>query len=548
MSEGDHSGPSGGPQPGERGDEAWWRSGVLYQVYVRSFADSDADGVGDLRGVIDHLDHLEWLGVGGIWLSPVTASADADWGYDVSDYCRVHPELGTIDDLDELIARAGDRGIRVLMDLVPNHTSDQHPWFVDSRSSRSARRRDWYVWADPGADGSPPNNWVSSFGGPAWTWDQSTGQYYLHNHLAEQPDLNWWNRDVRAAFDEILRFWFDRGVAGFRIDVCNMIVKDALLRDNPPATVDDDAEAQLFGQRPVFNANRPEVHDVIRRWRRIADSYDPGRLLVGETPVGAEALARYYGDGADELHLAFNFPFIGSPLSADPLRSVVEDAEALLPPAAWPAWTGSNHDMSRLATRWAEGDPRKVRAALMMLLCLRGTAVLYQGDEIGLQNSPVPQEDLRDPLGVRYWPYYEGRDAMRTPMPWRPGAGGGFTDPRARPWLPMSDPEACNVESQRDDPHSVLALVRDLVALRRRIPDLGLGAYAGRAAPPGVWAWQRGKGHLVAVNLGEDAVVWELPEGRVVIGTDRSRDGEPVPGHTRLGGWEGLVVELAPTG
>ncbi|MHB8220751.1 MAG: alpha-amylase family glycosyl hydrolase [Acidimicrobiales bacterium] len=513
---------------------------------MRSFADSDADGVGDLRGVIDHLDHLEWLGVDGVWLSPVTASPDADWGYDVADYQEVHPELGTMDDVDDLIAQACQRGIRILMDLVPNHTSDQHPWFVDSRSSRSARRRDWYVWADPGADGSPPNNWVSSFGGPAWTLDEATGQYYLHNHLAEQPDLNWWNDEVRDTFDAILRFWFDRGVAGFRIDVCNVIVKDALLRDNPPATADDDAEAQLFGQRPVFNANRPEVHEVIRRWRRIADSYDPGRVLVGETPVSTEELARYYGDGADELHLAFNFPFIGSPLSADAMRHVIEEAETLLPPAAWPAWTGSNHDMSRLATRWAEDDPRRVRAALMMLLGLRGTTVLYQGDEIGLGNSQVRQEDLRDPLGVRYWPYYEGRDAMRTPMPWQPGAGGGFTDPRTRPWLPLSDPEACNVESQRDDPHSVLSLVRDLVALRRRVRDLRSGAYASLATPPDVWAWQRGTGHVVVVNLADGAATWEMPEGRVRIGTDRSRDGEPVSGDVGLAGWEGLVVELAP--
>lgn len=519
---------------------------MLYQIYVRSFADSNDDGIGDLRGVIEHLDHLEGLGVDGIWLSPVTDSPNVDWGYDVADYFGVHPELGTMDDVDELVATARERGIRVLMDLVPNHTSDRHPWFVDSRSSRTAPMRGWYVWADPTVGGGPPNNWVSSFGGPAWTLDDTTGQYYLHNHLPEQPDLNWWNGEVRDMFDSVLRFWLDRGIAGYRIDVCNIVVKDALLRDNPPATADDDAEAQLFGQRPVFNANRPEVHEVIRRWRRIADSYEPSRILIGETPVRTEELARYYGDGTDELHLAFNFPFIESPLSAGELRHVVEEVESLLPAGACPAWTGSNHDMSRLATRWAGDDPRKVRAALMMLLCLRGTAVLYQGDEIGLGNGSVDREDLKDPLGVRYWPYYEGRDAMRTPMPWRAGPGAGFTHPTARPWLPLSDPERCNVEGQIGDPGSVLTLVKDLISLRRQTPDLRTGASASRAAPPGAWCWQRGDHHLVVVNLDDADTRWDAPVGRVKIGTDRGRDGERVAGVVPLAGWEGLVVELVP--
>jgi alpha-glucosidase len=519
---------------------------VLYQIYVRSFADSNGDGIGDIRGVIDHLDHLERLGVDGIWLSPVTNSPNADWGYDVADYFGVHPELGSMEDLDELVATAGDRGIRVLVDLVPNHTSDQHPWFVESRSSRTSPKRSWYVWADPAVGGGPPNNWVSSFGGPAWTLDDTTGQYYLHNHLTEQPDLNWWNDEVRDMFDSVLRFWLDREIAGFRIDVCNMVVKDAQLRDNPPATADDDAEAQLFGQRPVFNANRPEVHEVIRRWRRIADSYEPSRILVGETPVRTEELARYYGDGTDELHLAFNFPFIESPLSAGNLRPVVEEVESLLPAGACPVWTGSNHDMSRLATRWARDDPHKVRAALVMLLCLRGTVVLYQGDEIGLGNGAVDREDLKDPLGVRYWPHYEGRDAMRTPLPWRSGPGGGFTHPTARPWLPLGHPERCNVASQSDDPGSVLTLVRDLISLRRRTPDLRSGAYATRGAPAGAWSWQRGARHVVVVNLDDAAIGWDAPTGWVKIGTDRDRDGERVTGVVPLAAWEGLVVEVAP--
>jgi alpha-glucosidase len=497
-----------------------------------------------VQGIVDHLDYLQWLGIDGIWLSPITVSPNADWGYDVADYCAVQPELGNLDAFDLLVAEAQKRGMRVLVDLVPNHTSEQHPWFVDSRTSRSAARRDWYVWADPKPDGSAPNNWVSSFGGPAWTLDGATGQYYLHNHLSEQPDLNWWNEDVRDAFDAILRFWFDRGVAGFRIDVCNIIVKDSQLRDNPPATEDDDLEAQLFGQRPLYNGNRPEVHEVIRRWRRLADSYDPPRVLIGETPVKIETLVDYYGDGGDELNLAFNFPFITASLDATAMRRIVEDTEAMLPPGAWPAWTGSNHDMSRFASRWAQGDPRKARTALLMLLCLRGTPVLYQGDEIGLGDVPVAQEDLRDPLGIRYWPAYAGRDAMRTPMPWRDVPGGGFTSPDARPWLPLGPTEECNVEQQRSDPTSMLTLTRDLISLRRRTPDLRTGTYETIGAPEGSWAWRRGAHVAVVLNMSERAVVLEGMRGHVHIGTDRDRDGQPFAEVLRLREWEGVVAEI----
>ncbi len=522
----------------------WWMSGVLYQVYPRSFADSNGDGTGDLVGIIHHLDHLQWLGVDGVWLSPVTLSPNADWGYDVSDYLALQPDLGTSEDLDRLIAEAGSRGIRVLMDLVPNHTSDRHPWFVDARTSRDAAHRSWYVWADPKADGTAPNNWVSSFGGPAWTLDE-TGQYYLHNHLVEQPDLNWWEDEVRLEFDRILTHWLDRGVAGFRIDVCNIIIKDALLRDNPPSTDSDPPDVQLFGQRPVYSGNRPEVHEVIRRWRALVDRY-PGSVLVGETPVEpAEALAPYYGNGHDELHLAFNFPFISAPLEEPAMRAVVEATEAALPAGAWPVWTGSNHDMSRFATRWAANDPARVRAALVLLLGLRGTPVLYQGDEIGLGDVVVAREDLRDPLGVRYWPHYAGRDGMRTPMPWRDAPGGGFTDAGVRPWLPFGDLAACNVEDQRGDPGSVLHLARDLIALRREVADLALGDYRRIGTEAGTWAWSRGERIVVAVNMtdrpGEVAGV----TGRVCIATDRHRDGEPVAGTLRLEGWGAVVVERA---
>jgi alpha-glucosidase len=523
--------------------EAWWKSGVLYQIYPLSFGDSNGDGFGDLAGIAMHLDHLEWLGVDGIWLSPITVSPNADWGYDVADYVAVQPDIGTLADLDRLVAASDTRGIRVLLDFVPNHSSDQHPWFVESRTSRTAPKRDWYIWADPKPDGSPPNNWISSFGGPAWKLDPTTGQYYMFNHLSSQPDLNWWNEDVRATFDDIVRFWFDRGIAGFRIDVCNLIMKDAELRDNPPATAADDLGAAAIGQRTVYNGNRPEVHDVIRHWREIAESYATPRVLIGETPVDdSDALARFYG-ADDQLNLAFNFPFITAAFAAEPLRRIVEETEALLPPGAWPAWTGSNHDMSRLASRWAGDDPAKIRAALVMLLTLRGTPVLYQGDEIGLGDVPVAKEQLRDPLGARYWPHYAGRDPMRTPMHWNDGAGGGFSGPGVRPWLPLGDTAARNVQTQRDDPASILTLTHDLIALRRRTHDLHSGSYTTLPAPGGCWVWRRGTTVVVVVNLADSPTALTGVAGRVLVGTDRGRDGETTSGSVALRGWEALVIE-----
>ena len=533
----------------EGSDEPWWKTAVLYQVYLRSFADADDDGVGDLRGLIGHLDHLEWLGVDGLWLSPVTPSPNADWGYDVSDFRAVHPDFGTLDELDRLVAEAGRRGMRILLDLVPNHTSDEHPWFLEAASSRLAERRDWYVWADAKPDGSPPNNWVSSFGGPAWTLHPDTGQYFLHNHLERQPDLNWWNDEVRDAFDGILRFWLDRGVAGFRIDVCNIIIKDADLRDNPPATEDDDFEAQMFGQRPVYNANRPEVHEVIRRWRALTETYTRRR---GPDRRDARP-GRRPGLLLRVRRTSCTSPST-SPSSARPSthpRCVRSSRRPRRPCPPGPGRPGPAPTTTCSASRPA--GPATTRDApasrLLMLLCLRGTPVLYQGDEIGLGDVTLAQEDLRDPLGVRYWPYYAGRDAGRTPMPWRPGPGGGFTAAGVRPWLPLGDTEASSVERQRSDPDSMLHLARDLIALRRTTADLRLGRYRTLGAPDGAWAWSRGDTVVVALNLTDDEVDLPGVEGVVRLGTDRRRDGETISAGLRLGAWEGLVVERSvPSG
>ncbi len=474
-------------------------------------------------------------------MSPINPSPDADWGYDVADYTDVDPDFGTLEDLDRLVVEAADRGIRVLIDLVPNHTSDRHPWFVEARSSRSSERRDWYVWADGRPDGAPPNNWRSSFGGPAWTWDETTEQYYLHNFLPEQPDLNWWNASVADAFDDIVRFWFDRGIAGFRIDVAHALVKDRSLRDDTPALDTDHPSIRRHGLRSDFSMNRPEGHDVLRRWRTIADRYDPKRVLLGETWVlDLESLARFYGSGEDELHLALNVPFVFSTPGAE-MREIVERTEGTLPTGAWPLWNGSNHDAGRFVTRWCDGDERRARAALVILLTLRGTPLLYYGDEIGMPNVDVPRDRLRDPVGRRHWPEDPGRDKGRTPMQWT--REGGFSDGDVEPWLPMGEARSRNVADQRDDPASFLTFCRDLIGVRRDREDLRSGSYEGLRSPEGVWAWRRGSRTMVIVNHGDVPVTIPTPSGTVLIDTERRRAGEQVEGALRLEPWEALVLD-----
>jgi alpha-glucosidase len=531
--------------PGVSGP-SWWRDGIIYQIYPRSFQDSNGDGVGDLPGIIRRLDYLEWLGVDAVWLSPITVSPDADFGYDVSDYCNVQPAFGTMADVDRLIREADHRGIKVLLDIVPNHSSDRNSWFVEARSSRHSRHRDWYVWADPKPGGGYPNNWISAFGGPAWTLDQRTGQYYLHNFLPEQPDLNWWNPEVKAAFDEIYRFWFDGGVAGFRIDVAHGIVKDRELRDNPLATREDPPDVQALGQRMVYNIDRPEVHDVLRHWRTIADSYRPPRILLGETYViDIRTMGRFYGSG-DELHLAFNFTYLHAPFQAEALAQVVAESELIIPDVGWPVWTASNHDVSRVMTRWCQGDERKLRVALLSVLAQRGTPVLYYGDEIGMPDRPIRKEDLQDPMGKRHWPAPRGRDPERTPMQWRNAGGAGFTDERVRPWLPIGDTRR-NVEDQQRDPASTLNFVRDLIVLRRKSADLHAGPYRQLPSPRDTWAWQRGQVTVIAVNFSDRRVRIPVASGRILISTTRQRDGEAFDGGLALGPWEGAICSSVST-
>ena len=504
---------------------AWWERGVIYQVYPRSYADANGDGIGDLPGLISRLDHLEWLGVDAVWLNPTFPSPNADWGYDCADYLGVHPDFGTLADMEELIAEAGRRRIRVLLDLVPNHTSDAHSWFHDPD------RRDWYVWRDPKPDGSPPNNWKAAFGGAAWTLDEQSGQYYLHNFLPQQPDLDWWNEDVRAAMDDVLRFWFDRGVAGFRIDVAHALVKDRQLRDNPPARANESPTWARIGQWPKYNIGLPEAVEVHRRWREITGEYDPEPLLLGETYVmELDELMKYVIP--DGLQLCMNFVFLHSPFVAEELAATVARTEELLPAGATPVWHASSHDDPRFATRWCGGDEDAARCALVALLSLRGAAILYQGDEIGLEAVSVPPERVRD---------VAGRDPCRTPMVWADEEGAGFTVPGVEPWLPIGD-RSRNVAAQRDDPDSILTLTRDLIALRRQRSLLS-GAYAPVAnTPPGVWAFRREGGAFVALNLGREPARLDSVGGVIVLGTDRSRDGEALSGGLELRAREGVVA------
>lgn len=510
-------------------ERVWWRDGVIYQCYPRSFADANGDGIGDIRGVIDRLDYLQWLGVDALWLNPTYPSPNADWGYDVADYLDVHPELGDLADVDELIAKAAARGIRIVMDLVPNHTSDQHRWFQAARAARDSPFRDFYIWSDP-VDGGPPNNWVSMFGGSAWTFDEPTGQYYMHNFLPTQPDLNWWNPAVREAFDDIMRFWLERGVAGFRIDVAHGIVKDKALRDNPPSQDGDRESWKLRGQRAIYSMNRPEVHELHKHWRRVMDDRDPPAVLIGETLVhDLEALAEFYGDGEDELHLAFNFIFAMAECDVERLKAIVRRTEELLPEPAWPAWLLSNHDLVRFPTRWGDENVDKVRCLLLLLLTLRGTAVLYYGDELGMGQVDVPPERRRDPRPI-------GRDGARTPMPWHAGHGAGFTFAGTKPWLPVGEARTLNLADQQAQPDSTLRLSRDLIALRRTRPDLARGRYEELPSAAGVWVFRRGEGTCVAVNLGQGPVTVPLRHERVLLSTPRGREGEGA----------GARLELAP--
>ncbi|MEH3107933.1 MAG: alpha-amylase family glycosyl hydrolase [Sphingomonas fennica] len=482
-------------------DRPWWHGGTVYQVYPRSFQDSDGDGVGDLPGITRRLDYLKWLGVDALWISPIYPSPMADFGYDVSDYCDVDPRFGTLVDFDALVARAHDLGLRVLLDFVPNHSSDRHPWFVESRSSRTNPKRGWYIWRDPAPGGGPPNNWISDMGGPAWTLDPATGQYYYHAFLTEQPDLDWRNPAVEQAMLAAMAFWLDRGVDGFRIDVLWHMVKHADFADNPPNPAYLPTMGEMHRVLQLNSTDQPEVHGIAARMRALADGYADRRLLIGEIYLPTDRLMTYYGTDAPGVHLPFNFQLVDAPWDAAALGRIVADYEAALPPGGWPNWVLGNHDRPRSATKRGQGQ---ARVAQMLLLTLRGTPTLYYGDEIGMTDGAIPPALVRDPLELREPGLGRGRDPVRTPMAWDAGPGAGFTT--GTPWLPIhADHATRNVAAQADDAASILSLVRALLALRRDRPALAVGDIAILAAEGDLIAYERREGGerlAVALNLG----------------------------------------------
>lgn len=507
---------------GSDGDPAWW-TGVIYQVYPRSYQDSTGNGIGDLPGITSRLAHLERLGVDALWISPFYRSPMADLGYDVADYTDVDPLFGTLADFDDLVDAAHLHGLRVVIDWVPNHSSDRHPWFEASRSTRKDPRRDWYVWKDAASGGGPPNNWQSRFGGSAWEWDAPTGQYYLHSFLAEQPDLNWRNPGVRTAMFGTVRFWLERGVDGFRIDVAHFIMKDPDYRDNP-------GPPSAFGPTGR-HLGHADTHEVYRELRTILDSYPGDRFSIGEIHLDdARAWASYYGAGNDELHMPYNFSLLKLPWEPARIREQVEAIEAAVPDGSWPNWVLGNHDEPRIAGKIGRD---RARVAMMMVLTLRGTATVYYGDEIAMVDEDIPAQRQHDPVARRI--PGEGRDGCRTPMQWEAGPTAGFSPAAVEDlWLPPNaDHETNNVAHQTDEPASMLSLTRRLIDLRRRTPALHRGSYRSlEGLADGIFGFEResaGGSVRVFLNFAAEPRPLGAGAGTVLASTAPGRAGTTDP-------------------
>jgi alpha-glucosidase len=525
----------------------WWQTGIIYQIYPRSFQDSNADGVGDLRGIIERLDYLKWLGVSAIWVSPVYPSPMADFGYDISDYTGIHPLFGTMEDFDVLLKEAHQRNIKLILDLVPNHTSDQHPWFLESRSSKDNPKRNWYIWKDAREDGSEPNNWLSVFGGSAWQWDEKTRQYYYHAFLKEQPDLNWRNPEVQKAMFDIMRFWLDKGVDGFRVDVMWHMIKDELLRDNPPNPEYQEYMATYEKLLPVYSTDQPEVHEIVHKMRKVLDEYDE-RLMIGEIYLPIHKLITYYGIDSTGAHLPFNFLLLSLPWRAEQIASAIAEYEGALPKNAWPNWVLGNHDQPRITSRIGL---QQAKIAAMLLLTLRGTPTIYYGDEIAMTDVPIPKDEIQDPQGLNMPGKNLSRDPERTPMQWDSSENAGFT--RAKPWLRLSASyKRKNVEAQKKDPYSMLCFYKQLIELRQKQPSLTTGDYKPVHADNQSIAYIREvpneKAYLIVLNLSHRPCYLNIEHmkinGTVVLSTSPELNGSPVTEQMQLSGDEGMIVEL----
>lgn len=522
---------------------AWWQRGIVYQVYPRSFADSNGDGVGDLPGITAKLDYLAWLGIDAVWISPIYPSPMADFGYDVADYTDIHPLFGSLADFDALLERAHTLGMRVILDLVPNHTSSEHAWFIEARSSKDNPKRDWYIWRDPNADGTPPNNWLAYFGGAAWTLDEKSGQYYLHNFLPEQPDLNYRNPDVTEAMLENIRFWLRRGVDGFRVDVIDRMIKDADLRDNPVDPNWREGNNSSARLQRLHSENAEGIHDLIKGFRKVFDEFGD-RVIVGEIAYSTspEFIVNFYGTDAqpygDEIHLPFNFAFCMLPWDAGVLRSFVDSYNDAIPPYGWGNYVLGNHDQSRIATKVGI---EQARVAAMLLLTLRGTPTIYYGDELGMQDGDIAPEQYQDPQGINIG---ISRDPQRTPMQWDASTNAGFSN-AAQTWLPLAaDYAQVNVEAEKANPRSMLTLHKRLIELRRSDDRLLVGDYRSYESPAGTFIYTRGDTYAVALNLTLDAQTVTLPRGgEIVLSTHLDRDG--ATGETmELRADEGVIVKI----
>jgi len=516
-------------------DLSWWKHAVVYQVYPRSFQDSDGDGIGDLNGIRNRLDYLVELGIDALWISPIYPSPMADFGYDVADYCGIDPMFGTMEDFERLLDEAHRRGLRLILDFVPNHTSDQHPWFIESRSSRENPKRDWYIWRDQ------PNNWQSHFGGSAWEFDEKTRQYYLHEFLKEQPDLNWRNPAVKAAMFDALRFWLRKGVDGFRVDVMWLMIKDDQFRDNPPNPgyeVGQGSRAQVL---PVYDADRPEIHNLVAEMRGVLAGFED-RVLIGEIYLPVTRLMHYYGDDLRGANLPFNFQLLQCAWTADELARTIREYMTALPPGAWPNWVLGNHDKSRIASRIGL---KKARAAALLLLSLPGTLTIYNGEELGMQDVLIQPEEVQDPAEKRQPGIGMGRDPERTPMPWDNSPLCGFTS--GKPWLPIGDANrAMSVQSSRTDPTSMLSLYRRLLRLRREEPVLVSGQLTDMSAANGLLQFIRSDGKArfrFVMNLSEEPQQIAVEAGLIAACSNPGREGQAVSESTQVAPSEALIIK-----
>lgn len=538
----------------------WWRGAVIYQVYPRSFQDTSGDGIGDIKGIIQRLPYIASLGVDAIWLSPFFTSPQADMGYDVSDYCDVDPMFGTLADFDAMMAEAKRLGLKVIIDQVISHTSDQHPWFKESRTSRDNPKADWYVWAAAKPDGTAPNNWLSVFGGPAWEWDGIRKQYYMHNFLASQPDLNFHNRTVQDAVLDAVKFWLDRGVDGFRLDTVNYYFHDKELRDNPPHVPDsedaglDAPDVNPYGmQSHLYDKTQPENIEFLKRFRALLDQY-PDRTTVGEVGDGARSLKTVaaYTSGGDKLHMCYTFDLLGPDFTPSHIRHCVESFQRQVRDG-WVCWAFSNHDVTRHVSRFVQQPQERdavAKLAMSVLAALRGSICLYQGEELGLPEADLAFEDLRDPYGIRFWPAFKGRDGCRTPMVWEKGKKqAGFSS--AKPWLPVpAEHQALAVDAQEKSSQSVLAHYRATLAFRKTHPALIDGDMEFLATNEDVLVFTRSKGDerlLFVFNLRRGPQEFTLPKGHAVkeVLAMPGLSGTAAEGEIRLGPLDGICARLS---